>query len=116
MMTIALEMAFPDAAWALTGAFVSGLVVVAALVWSVRFGIRVRSREQSLSPASPRSPRPSSGPVMDSRERREPDEVPRAEHEGERLTPHELHAAGSKRGADQRRPRWNSGSGVSGAS
>jgi hypothetical protein len=47
---------------------------------------------------------------MESREMREPNEVPRAEDESERLTPHEVHASGTKRSEDQKRPRWSPGS------
>ncbi|MEU8585773.1 DUF6479 family protein [Streptomyces sp. NPDC048664] len=115
MMRIAVVFVASGAAGAMTVAFVAGLVVVAALVWSIRFGIRVRRREQAPSRTTPQARRgPASGPDMDSRERREPEAVPRAEQQGDRLTPHDLHSAGSRRSTDQRRPRWNSGSGGSG--
>ncbi|MGV9563436.1 DUF6479 family protein [Streptomyces sp. NPDC003480] len=112
-MTISLELAASDAAWAVAGAFAAGLVVAGALIWAIRLGTRVRRREQSPQRTSPQPPRPASGPVMEARERREPDEVPRAGDESERLTPHELHAAGTKRSENQKRPRWNRGSGGS---
>ncbi|MEU3344599.1 DUF6479 family protein [Streptomyces sp. NPDC006700] len=89
---------------------VGGLVVAAVLVWAVRLGIRVKQDE-------PRTPRggehptlPDSGPVHEERHRREPVEVPRAEETGRRLTPHELGSSGSRRSADQSRPRWDEGS------
>ncbi|MFF6996814.1 DUF6479 family protein [Streptomyces sp. NPDC008313] len=92
------------------GAFVGGLVIVAALIWAVRLGVRTRRREPG-PPRHDQQPRmPRSGPVHETRERREPDEVPRAADESERLTPHDLHASGSRRSEDQERPRWDSGS------
>lgn len=92
---------------------VGALVIVGALIWAVRLGIRVKQRE-------PRTPRggehptlPDSGPVHETSQRREPDEVPRAEETGRRLTPHELGSSGSRRSEDQSRPRWDPGSGGS---
>ncbi|WP_128374442.1 DUF6479 family protein [Streptomyces cavernae] len=91
----------------------AGIVVTIGLIWAVRLGIRVRRRE----PAPPRpeeQPRlPESGPVLEVSEMREPDEVPKAQNESERLTPHELHGLGnvrSRRSDDQKRPRWSPGS------
>jgi hypothetical protein len=110
MVTISLEMAASDAAWAVTGAFIGGLVIAGVLVWAIRLGIKVRGREQGPQRTSPQPARPAPGPVTESREMREPDEMPRAGDKGKRLTPHELHAGGSTRSEDQRRPRWNSGS------
>ncbi|MEV0220608.1 DUF6479 family protein [Streptomyces sp. NPDC050704] len=90
-----------------------GLLVVCALIWAVRLGIRVR-REEPGPPSPDEQPRlPDSGPVHEVREMREPDEVPVARDESERLTPHQLPAFGnrrSKRSKDQRRPRWSPGS------
>jgi hypothetical protein len=87
-----------------------GLVIAGALVWAIGLGIRVKQRE-------PRTPRggehptlPESGPVHETHQRREPDEVPRAEETGERLTPHQLGASASRRSDDQTRPRWDPGS------
>ncbi|MFF7970022.1 DUF6479 family protein [Streptomyces sp. NPDC007905] len=89
---------------------VAGVAITAGLVWAVRLGMRVRRRE----PAPPRpdeQPKPPpSGPVRETQEMREPDEVPRAADESERLTPHQLGNAGTRRAEDQRRPRWSSGS------
>jgi len=92
------------------GAFVGGLVIAGALIWAVRVGIRIRRRE-SPPPRPEEQPKlPASGPVQETREMREPDEVPRAADESERLTPHELHASGSKRSKNQKPPRWKPGS------
>ncbi|BCM65409.1 MULTISPECIES: DUF6479 family protein [Streptomyces] len=89
---------------------IAGVACVAGLIWAFRMGAKVRERE----PAPPRpdeQPRvPPSGPVHETREVREPDEVPRAADESERLTPHQLGNVGSKRADDQRRPRWSPGS------
>jgi hypothetical protein len=87
-----------------------GLVLVGALIWAIRFGVKVRRRE----PGSPRHGEhptlPSAGPVHETQQMREPDEVPRAAHKGERLTPHDLGSSGSRRSQDQRRRRWSRGS------
>jgi hypothetical protein len=88
---------------------VVGVVLVGALIWAVRLGIRVRRRE----PAPPRpheQPRmPASGPVRASHQSREPNEMPQSA-DGERLTPHELRPTGGRDSDDQRRPRWDPGS------
>jgi hypothetical protein len=108
-----VELAASGAAMGMVVAFVGGLVIVGLLVWAVRLGINVRQRE----PAPPRSdeqPRlPESGAVGEVREQREPDEVPRTGDGGERLLPHDLHHSGSRRGDNQERPRWDTGSGGS---
>ncbi|WP_420803384.1 DUF6479 family protein [Streptomyces naphthomycinicus] len=89
---------------------VVGLACVGGLIWAFRLGFKVRRRE----PAPPRpdeQPRmPPSGPVGETREMREPDEVPRAADDGERLTPYQLGNVGTKRADDQRRSRWSPGS------
>ncbi|MFE4547353.1 DUF6479 family protein [Streptomyces sp. NPDC056785] len=102
-------MAVSDAARGTLGAFLGGLVLVGALVWAVRLGMKVRRKE-------PRRPRPDeqpqlprSGPVQEVRELREPDEMPRAADRSERLKPRNLHASGSKRSPNQDVPRWNTG-------
>lgn len=88
---------------------VVGLVLVGGLIWAFRLGHKVRMRE----PAPPKpheQPRmPASGRTHESHTR-EPNEMPRATGEGERLTPHELRTTGSRESADQRRPRWEEGS------
>jgi Family of unknown function (DUF6479) len=87
-----------------------GLLLTAGLVWSLRLGRRIRRRE----PAPPRPPqqptRPPSGPADERSQMREPNEVPRAEDGADRLTPHELGNAPTRRGTDQSRPRWRPGS------
>ncbi|MGV9246076.1 DUF6479 family protein [Streptomyces sp. NPDC003710] len=114
MMTISLEtLAASNAAWAVLGAFIGGLVIVAALIWAVRLGIRVRRREPAPPRPSDHPKPPPGGPVMESREVRKPNEVPRAEDESQRLTPHELHPTGTTRSENQERPRWSGGSGGS---
>ncbi|MFI6495615.1 DUF6479 family protein [Streptomyces sp. NPDC050564] len=104
------ELAASDAAIGTIGAFVGGLVIAGALVWAVRLGIKVRRRE-SRPPRRGEHPKlPDSGPVQETREIREPDEVPRAKDEGDRLRPSNLHASSTKRSEGQTRPRWDPGS------
>ncbi|MGP4046944.1 DUF6479 family protein [Streptomyces sp. 2A115] len=103
-------MAASNAALGAIGAFVGGLIIAGALVWAVRLGIKVRKGE-SEPPKPQEQPRlPDSGPVHETREMREPDEVPRAADESERLTPHEIHPSGTKRSEKQEPPRWSRGS------
>ncbi|MBV2357181.1 hypothetical protein KUM39_22865 [Streptomyces sp. J2-1] len=89
---------------------VVGLAVAAGLILAFRLGFKVRQRE----PAPPRpeeQPRlPEGGPVGDSLEMREPDEVPVADAGDDRLTPHHFGNVASRRAEDQSRPRWSSGS------
>ncbi|GGV66107.1 MULTISPECIES: DUF6479 family protein [Streptomyces] len=88
---------------------IGGLVVVGLLIWAFRFGITVMQRE-SVTPRHSGQPKtPPSGPVRETRQQREPNEVPDAEETGRRLTPHEL-SSGTRRSDDQSRPRWDSGS------
>lgn len=110
MTAISVETMASDAAWGMVGAFIGGLVVAGALVRAVRLGIRARRREPAPPRRSEHPTVPPSGPVGESPEMREPSEVPRAEDENARLTPHEIHAAGSKRSDNQDRPRWSPGS------
>ncbi|MFG1666160.1 DUF6479 family protein [Streptomyces sp. Y7] len=86
-------------------AFVGGMVIAGALVWAVQFGMRVRDRELPRPTPEEQSHLPDTGPVRELREVREPDEVPHAEGR-ERLLPHDLHHAGSRRSEDQHRKRW----------
>ncbi|MEU8849984.1 DUF6479 family protein [Streptomyces sp. NPDC048564] len=86
-------------------ALVGGLFIAGALVWAVYFGMRVRDRELPRPKADEQPHLPDTGAVHEERELREPDEVPHAEGR-ERLLPHELHHAGSKRSTDQHRKRW----------
>jgi uncharacterized iron-regulated membrane protein len=110
MNTTHYEMAASNAALGTIGAFVGGLVIAGALVWAVRVGIRVRRREPGPPRTHEHPELPESGPVHETRQIREPDEVPRASDESERLTPHELRASGSKRADNQQRRRWSRGS------
>jgi len=91
-------------------AFIGGMFVSLALIWAVRLGMSIRDRE--LPPPRPEEQPhlPEAGPVHEMREAREPDEVPRATQESERLMPYELHHSASKRGDDQERKRWHPGS------
>jgi hypothetical protein len=89
---------------------IAGVAVVVALVWAVRLGMKVREREPSPPRPHEQPQPPASGPVHETSEVREPDAVPRAADESERLTPHELNAADSRRADDQRRRRWSPGS------
>ncbi|MFF3885965.1 DUF6479 family protein [Streptomyces sp. NPDC001914] len=91
-------------------AFIGGLIIAGALVWAVRMGIRVRNLE-SRPPTPEEQPRlPASGAVHEEREMREPDEVPHAADESERLMPYNMHSAGTKHADDQHRKRWQPGS------
>ncbi|WP_237519649.1 DUF6479 family protein [Streptomyces sp. HUCO-GS316] len=108
MTTIQYEAAAANAGGVIA-ILIAGLIIAGALIWAVRFGVKVRRRE-------PRTPRrgehptlPPGGPVHETRHVREPDEVPRAADESERLTPHQLHASGTKRSQDQKRRRWGAG-------
>ncbi|MFJ2828433.1 DUF6479 family protein [Streptomyces sp. NPDC087263] len=105
-----LYLAASQAAMGAIGAFVGGLIVVGLLMWTVRLGVRVR-RQQPHPPRPDEHPTlPESGPVREMREVREPDEVPHAADESERLRPSNLHASGSKRAGDQDAPKWEPGS------
>jgi hypothetical protein len=91
-------------------AFVGGLVIAGALIWAVRLGMRVMDQELP-HPRPDEQPRlPEAGPVREIREMREPDDVPVAVEERERLMPYQLHHAGTRRGKDQHRKRWLPGS------
>ncbi|MDO0924509.1 DUF6479 family protein [Streptomyces sp. TG1A-8] len=89
---------------------VAGVAVVAGLIWAFRLGIKVREREPAPPTPEEQPTMPPSGPVHETREAREPDEVPRATDESERLTPHELGNGGTRRADDQSRRRWSPGS------
>ena len=92
-------------------AFIGGLVIAGALIWAVRMGIKVRQQE-SRPPNADEHPRlPAHGAVHEVREMREPDEVPHAADESERLMPYQMHASGSKHAEDQHRRRWVRGAG-----
>ncbi|OIJ68882.1 DUF6479 family protein [Streptomyces mangrovisoli] len=106
MDTTRYEAASAGTALGLVAVLIGGLVVAGALVWAVRFGIGVR-RSESPAPGPGDQPSPpASGPVHETREMREPDEVPRAQDGSERLTPHQLNPSGTRPAAEQRRRRW----------
>jgi len=112
-MEPSMEMSASNGAAVGVFTLVAGLIVVLALIGAVRLGMRTRRRE-SAPPRPEEQPRlPESGPVHELQEMREPDEVPRAQDGSERLTPHQLSGggtSGSRRGEDQKRRRWGSGS------
>ena len=81
------EIALPDAAFGMLGASVGGLLIVGALVCAVRSGIETRGREPGPPRPHEQPAPPEPGPVHESGQMREPDEVPRAADGGERLTP-----------------------------
>ncbi|MET8584896.1 DUF6479 family protein [Streptomyces collinus] len=89
---------------------VAGVAITAGLVWAVRLGMNVRRRESAPPRPDEQPTLPPGGPVRETREMREPHEVPRATDESERLTPHQLGNVGTRRAQDQRRPRWSPGS------
>ncbi|KUM80037.1 hypothetical protein J7F01_19465 [Streptomyces sp. ISL-22] len=91
------------------GAFVGGLFIAGALIWAVQLGMRVRDKELPRPKPDEQPHLPDTGPVHEIREMREPDEMPHSQG-GERLLPHELHHAATKRGKDQHRKRWLPGS------
>ncbi|MER6109570.1 DUF6479 family protein [Streptomyces hirsutus] len=94
----------------LGAAFIGGLVVAGALIWAVRVGMKVMDQEE-LRPRPEEQPRlPETGAVHEMREMREPDEMPTAPRDGERLMPYQLHHAPTKTGKDQQRKRWLPGS------
>jgi hypothetical protein len=88
---------------------VVGLVLVGLLIWAIRFGVKARRREPGPPRHGEHPTLPSSGPAHETQQVREPNEVPRAADDSERLTPHDLGASGSRRSQDQRRPRWSRG-------
>ncbi|GAA2768295.1 DUF6479 family protein [Streptomyces paradoxus] len=87
------------------GFVVTGLVVVALLLGAFILGLRHKRRRPPRPDEQPRLP--DGGPVRETLERREPDEMPRSE---QRLTPHELKTQSDRTSASQTRPRWNEGS------
>jgi hypothetical protein len=89
---------------------VCGLLITAALVWTVPLGIRARRREPAPPGPAEQPTLPESGPVREERQMREPNEVPRATGERGRRTPHELGNGPSRPRENQTRPDWNSGS------
>ncbi|MFC7260063.1 DUF6479 family protein [Streptomyces lutosisoli] len=110
MNTASYELIAANSTVNAVSAFIGGLVIAGALVWAVRLGIKVR-RQESAPPTPDEQPRlPDTGAVHEIREMREPDEVPLAADESERLMPYNIHAAGSRHADDQHRKRWVPGS------
>ena len=112
-LTLSQELAASD--WLRGGIapLVAGILITGALVWAVRFGMKVRRME--LPPPTPEEQPhlPASGAVHEEREMREPDEVPRMANGDRPLTPYEVGNVSSKRSHDQHRRRWTPGSGGS---
>ncbi|WP_306318300.1 MULTISPECIES: DUF6479 family protein [unclassified Streptomyces] len=105
------HIAFPDPTTSIAP-FAAGLVIAVALVWAVWLGIRIRRREPGPPDPADQPKLPATGPVREIREMREPDEIPRTDDGGARLTPHQLHGfgnAGTRRSEDQRPRRWSRG-------
>ncbi|GGX95823.1 DUF6479 family protein [Streptomyces fructofermentans] len=107
MDSFRVDIALPDEVVAGWAPFVVGMAVTALLVVAVWWGMRVRAGEPG--PPSPESQPhlPATGAVREESEMREPDEMP---HDGSVLTPHQLHAHGTRRAKLQKRPVWNTNS------
>jgi hypothetical protein len=91
-------------------AFAGGLVIAGALIWAVRMGMRVMDQELPHPRPEEQPKLPLTGPVREIREMREPEEVPVAANESERLMPHQLRNQQTRTGKDQNRRRWLPGS------
>ncbi|MFE6555686.1 DUF6479 family protein [Streptomyces sp. NPDC057746] len=91
-------------------AFIGGMVISGVLIWAVRLGMNVRDREPPPPRPEDHPHLPDSGPVYEELEVREPEEVPRAVQESDRLMPHQLRHCASKRCESQQRKRWSPGS------
>ncbi|MFE2264027.1 DUF6479 family protein [Streptomyces griseosporeus] len=89
------------------GPLIVGLVVVALLIGAFWRGDILKSRE----PAPPRPEEqphlPPEGAVRETRENREPEEVPQ---DGRRRLPHEFGNLGTRPSESTERPRWGKGS------
>ncbi|GAB2735159.1 DUF6479 family protein [Streptomyces bullii] len=99
-----------DHAFAVTVAFIGGLVIACALIWAVRVGMRVMDTDTHHPSPEEQPHLPEGGPIREIREMREPDEVPVVTDDNQRLLPHELHRAQTRTGKDQHRRRWTPGS------
>jgi Family of unknown function (DUF6479) len=91
-------------------AFIGGMVVAGALIWAVSLGMHIRDREPGPPDPEDQPHLPDGGAVHEEREVREPEEMPHATQESERLMPYELHHSASRRCEDQKRKRWLPGS------
>ncbi|WP_432136426.1 MULTISPECIES: DUF6479 family protein [unclassified Streptomyces] len=96
----------------LVAVLVAGVIVTGALIWAVRLGIGVRRREPTPPGAAEQPRPPANGPVYETRSTREPNEMPDPADDI-RLTPHELRPTGGRDSREQRRPRWEDGTGGS---
>ncbi|MZD06520.1 hypothetical protein GTW43_15650 [Streptomyces sp. SID5785] len=104
-----VEVAMANSFLSAFGAFIGGLFIAGFLILAVRVGMRVLQRE-SRRPRPDEQPHlPKTGAVHEIREMREPDVVPLARNESERLMPYELHPAPTKRSDDQRPRLWTHG-------
>ncbi|MEV5433701.1 DUF6479 family protein [Streptomyces sp. NPDC052701] len=108
--TYELLAASSDHVIAVAMAFIGGLVIAGALIWAVRVGMGVMERDTHHPGPEEQPCLPDGGPVRETREMREPDEVPVAVSFDDRLLPHELHRARTRTGRHQQRPRWQPGS------
>lgn len=110
-MAAATVVAFPRVL-AVVGAFFGALIVAGLLLLGFWLGRRWMVREPPVPRAQEHGQLPDSGPVRESSEHREYDEMPRYE-ERDRLTPHEIPGFGnapSRRSSDQRSRKWSPGS------
>ncbi len=106
----AVVVAFPHVL-AVVGSFFGALIVAAALVWAVQMGIKTMMRQPPVPKSQEHGHLPDTGPVHESSERREPEEVPEYE-ERDRLTPHQIPGFGntsSKTSTDQKPRKWSPG-------
>ncbi|WP_223178720.1 DUF6479 family protein [Streptomyces boluensis] len=109
------ELAVNGSTFGKIGALLGGLIIVGALIWSFWIGDVVRSREPRAPTAEEQPHLPEGGAVREVREMREPDEVPHAKNESERLMPYNLHSSGDRRSDNQDSPRWGRGLGSYGS-
>jgi hypothetical protein len=106
-----IVVAFPEVL-AAVGSFLGALVVAGLLVWAVQLGIGWMMRERPVPKSEEHGHLPDGGPVHESSERREFDEMP-AYEERDRLTPHQIPGFGnspSRTSSDQKRRKWSPGS------
>ncbi|OSZ58735.1 hypothetical protein OQI_20135 [Streptomyces pharetrae CZA14] len=106
MNTTVYTLAASGSALGMVVIVVGGVLITAALIYAVQYGIRIRRSEARRPGRGERPTLPESGPVHESREQRAPNEM----GGGERLNPHELRPTGGTPSGDQHRPRWDSGS------
>ncbi|WP_151477952.1 DUF6479 family protein [Streptomyces albicerus] len=107
MDTFGWDVAVSNEVVAGTAPFVVGVVIAAMLVAAVWWGMRVRAQEPGPPRPEEQPHLPDGGAVHEIREAREPEEMP---HDGQVLTPYELHAVPTRRAKKQSRPVWNTNS------